>query len=90
MIPFILSLFIGFLGLSALALGMARHYPQFWGQAAPPQRLRRNRILGWALLASSYLPCLTEWNAAIGLIVWVGILSLALIAVACMLASTQA
>lgn len=89
MIPFLLTLFTSFIGMASLAIGMDRHYRQFWGAPAPAMRLKHYRLRGWVLMAAAYLPCALEWNAAIGLIVWIGVLTLALMAVAWMLASTR-
>jgi hypothetical protein len=68
------------LGMAAIALGMARH-----SAAARAERIGRSAT-GCALLAFALLPCAHGWGAAIGSVLWTGLLAPGVIVVALALA----
>lgn len=66
-----------YLGLFALAAGMARHKPAL---AGPWQQARLRTWLhpvGWALLALSLLPAMGDWDGGVALVSWCGLLPVA-------------
>ncbi len=89
MTDFILALALVLMGMAGLAVGMARHYQRVWGGEPLPGALRRYRQTGWCLLLAGLLPCLTGWGVSMGIIVWTGLLTPALLIVAITLAAKE-
>ncbi len=81
-----LAIFLNTSGMAALALGMERHHRAVFGVAPTPAGRRLWRTPGWLLLATGLLPCLAGWGVAIGIVLWTGLLTFALLAVAVALA----
>ncbi len=69
-------------GMLCLALGMERHYREIYRAAPGSNTLPHWRRKGWPLLALGLLACLGGWGAPIGIVIWAGLLSIALIGVA--------
>jgi len=86
MTSFVLTLYLNVIGMACLAVGMERHYRAVWGIPPSPEALSRCRRRGWMLLAAALLPSITTWGAGIGVVVWIGALTIALLAVALPLA----
>ena len=81
-----LAILLNTSGMAALALGMERHHRAVFG-VVPSLVIRRSwRIPGWLLLAAGLLPCLAGWGVSIGMVLWVGLLTFALLVVAVVLA----
>ena len=85
----VLAMFLNFTGMACLAVGMERHYRRVWGGVPPRGALTCYRRRGWALLISALLPCLSGWGPSIGIVVWTGLLTVSLPAVAIPLATLQ-
>ncbi|CAM4089585.1 DUF3325 domain-containing protein [Comamonas aquatilis] len=64
-------------GMTALAFAMERHYQQLTGNMTQP-RLHRYvlRTAGALLLAACLLVCLVGWGTSVGVVAWLGWLSL--------------
>jgi len=75
------SLALEFCGLTLLALGMARHHEQVFGDRPARVRPAVLTAFGWLLLIVSTLPPVARHGTSIGLAVWVGELTLAALAV---------
>ncbi len=67
---------LAWLGLLALCLGLERHYRQVLGDSASPLRLRLLRLSGWLLSGLALYACSLVWGLAMGLVAWLGLLSL--------------
>lgn len=59
-----------------LALGMERHQGALLKRRLSPRERRRGTILGWLALASAYVAAAVAWGAAVGAVLWFGLLSL--------------
>ncbi len=71
-------------GMAFLALGMERHFPEVLGRPG----LRRGwRAAGCLLLAAALMQCVAARGFAIGLVLWSGLLSAGVLAVAGYLAA---
>ncbi|WP_017522925.1 DUF3325 domain-containing protein [Pusillimonas noertemannii] len=75
------SLALEFCGLALLALSMARHHEQVFGDRPALVRPAVAAALGWLLLILSTLPPIARHGTSIGLAVCVGELTLAAFAV---------
>lgn len=71
----IMSLIISFIGFSALALTLDRHWQQFRNGIPGAKEKLALWSAGWFLLLVSVFPCTANWGTAIGLSVWFGIIS---------------
>ena len=89
MIPLVLALFLNITGMACLALSMERHHRRVWGTLSLSPYLTRIRYKGWALLACGYFPCMTGWGPGIGAVIWMGLLTPAIITVATFLATPK-
>ncbi len=81
-----LAILLNTSGMAALALGMARHHRAVLGIEPDASKRKFWRIPGWLLLAAGLIPCLAGWGVSIGIVVWTGLLTFALLAVAFALA----
>ncbi|MBN7796122.1 DUF3325 domain-containing protein [Parahaliea mediterranea] len=70
------------LGFLALALAMSRHAKQVLGGALPAPRRRALRAGGWLLLVFALALCIRRPHWDVGLVAWLGWLSVAGVAVA--------
>ena len=78
MIP--LALALAYAGFTALCLAMERHYGEVFGlRRVPARRALALRITGWALLALSLPPCVVARGWAMGVVLWCGVLSAAVL-----------
>lgn len=74
----LISTTLAYLGFAALAYAMPRHFAQLAGGGKPGRAVRLGaRAAGVALLAVSLVPVLLTRGAAIGITVWLGILTIA-------------
>ncbi|WP_164885344.1 DUF3325 domain-containing protein [Geovibrio thiophilus] len=67
----LLSCVLALVGFGLTAASMERHSKNIKGM-----KKYVFRTAGWLLLAASVLPCIREWNAAVGIAAWFGIMSL--------------
>ncbi|MFJ5444990.1 DUF3325 domain-containing protein [Methylobacillus methanolivorans] len=78
---------LAYAGMAALSLGMQKHYAQLTADAElPSSRKVLFKTLGWSLLAFALLPVIQGWSLAMGLVIWVGLISVAAINVVLVLA----
>ena len=64
-------------GMAALAFAMERHYEQLTGNMTQPRLHRYGlRAAGALLLAASLFMCLVGWGTSVGVVAWLGWLSL--------------
>jgi hypothetical protein len=68
-------------GLACLALAMERHHQRLFGKAAATWPRRGWRALGCCLLVGAFLICIRSSGWSIGLVEWVGLLTVAAICV---------
>lgn len=73
-------------GLAGIARAMPQHHERLGRQAPDPAARRRARVGGWLLLALALYPCVAGWGASIGFVLWVGLLTPGVLAVAGLLA----
>lgn len=69
-------LLINLLAFSSLALAMERHHQDILRKRPSQSRRRLLRIIGWSGLVLSYPLTIAAWGAAVGSVVWFGLLSL--------------
>ncbi|BDB69631.1 MULTISPECIES: DUF3325 domain-containing protein [Comamonas] len=87
----VLALALAFAGMVALAFAMERHHEQLTGAMEISRaRSRLLRCAGALLLAVAVMPCLRAWGFSVGVVVWLGWLSIgALLAVALISAAAR-
>lgn len=83
---FVLSLTMAYAGFAALCLSMQRHQRDVLGRTLPPRWNHGLRVLGYALLLLTYLPCSVQTAPSVGILLWVGMLSAAAILLVAILA----
>jgi len=64
-------------GFSALALSMDRHQRDIFGRRLDGTLSRWFRRVGWVVLTMSPIPCIAQDSWGIGLVGWLGALTLA-------------
>lgn len=74
---FFVGLLLAYAGMLGLCQGLERHYKQVWQRVPAPWLRRGLRLLGWGLLAASFLACVAAWGWAMGPVGWFGLISLA-------------
>jgi hypothetical protein len=65
---------------------MPQHHERLGRRPPDLADRRRARVGGWLLLALVLYPCVAGWGASIGFVLWVGLLTVGVLAVAGMLA----
>lgn len=65
-----------FPGMAALAFAMDRHHAQLTGVDVPLRRRQCLRVTGGVLLVLALLPCLGAWGSTVGVVAWLGFVSL--------------
>lgn len=69
-------------GFAGLALSMTKHHRDVFGIPGSRHRRLAVRALGWGLLGLSLLSCHAIWGAAIGIVVWFGLMTVTALLVA--------
>lgn len=69
-------------GMACLAAGMAHHHAMLGRRLPAAAGLRRWRCAGWLLLGLALLPCAAASGASVGVVFWIGLLSVGVFAVA--------
>lgn len=72
-----LSFLLALVGLAAMGLSQTQHHGWLFHRPATATRSARLRWVGLLLLSTSLLPAMRGWGAIIGLVGWLGLLSLA-------------
>ena len=85
MLPWV-ALAIAYAGFVTLGLAMDRHQMQMLGRELPRRQTQLLRTAGGALLGGSLLVCLTAWSTSIAIVWWLGLLSIAGLALGLLLA----
>lgn len=67
---------------AALAVSMHKHHRDLCGSPLPRGRLILLRCSGWTLLAAALIPAIKGYGASIGIVLWVGGATAAVLAVA--------
>ena len=70
------------LGFGVLALSMVKHHRDIVGVRVSPARQTILRVSGWTLLGFSLVLTLVDRGPSIGLVTWVGLLTVAALLVA--------
>jgi len=73
----ILAFLAALLAFGCLALSMERHHRDIFHKHPSRSKRRGLRIAGWMGLTLSFILAIAAWGAAIGGILWFGLLSLA-------------
>ncbi len=82
MIPLFIISMLTLAATGCLAIGQEPHFTAWLGRRTA--RLHRTdfRAMGWFLLASAAAAAIRHWCAGTGLIIWIGLLCFAILAVA--------
>jgi hypothetical protein len=80
------ALVLAVAAFGSLALSMHKHHCNLFG--APPSHARAVafRAIGWTLLAGSITPCVAASGWSVGTVLWFGLLTIAALVVALLLA----
>ena len=81
-----MALAIAYAGFVTLSLAMDRHQVQLLGRELQPRQTLLLRVAGGVLLAGSLLVCIAVGSTSLGIVWWLGLLSLAGIALGLLLA----
>jgi len=76
------TLILSLAGFSALALSMTKHHRDLIGRPLPKARKLVLSVAGSALLAASLIPAIIGQGISIGLVLWLGVATIAALAVA--------
>lgn len=77
LINFFAGLLLVYCAMSALCLGLKRHYKNVWKREPHRYTCRALRVCGWLLLAAGFMACVASWGWAMGPVGWLGQISLA-------------
>lgn len=72
----LLAALLAVIGFTCIALGMGRHQGELLKHRLSPQEQRRAKVAGWAALGCAYAAATAAWGAAVGTVLWLGLLSL--------------
>jgi hypothetical protein len=72
-------------GFGALALSMHKNHRDLLGAPPPRWRSLLLQVIGWTLLALSIAPCVARSGWSAGLVLWFGLLTVAVLVVALLL-----
>ncbi|SEF53716.1 DUF3325 domain-containing protein [Thauera chlorobenzoica] len=69
-------------GMAGIAWAMPQHHERLGRR--PPNDTTRHcaRVAGWVLLGAALPPCAAGWGGSIGFVLWVGLLTVGVLAVA--------
>jgi hypothetical protein len=81
----LLALVLAFVGLAMLCLSLRRHRQHLAARAPAPAAVRAMQALSWPLLVLSMLTAIHVYGTSIGVAVWLGLLSIATLAVGLLL-----
>ena len=70
------TIFLSYLGLFALNLSMERNAKLVLKAPLPLKKIQTIIILGWIFLALSLLHSVWVWGASIGMVAWLGVMTL--------------
>lgn len=76
-------------GMACLAAGMARHDAVVGKPQPGLAAMLYWRIAGWLLLPLALFPCIQGWGGPIGIVLWIGLLSVGVLVVAGVIAARR-
>ncbi|MGX5219328.1 DUF3325 domain-containing protein [Pseudomonas segetis] len=76
LINFFAGLLLVYCAMSALCMGLPRHYKNVWKHEPQSYFCRTLRVAGWLLLGAGFMACVSSWGWAMGPIGWLGQVSL--------------
>lgn len=82
----VLSLAMAYAGFAALCLSMQRHQRAALAKTLPPRWNHVLRFFGYGLLLLAYLPCSMQTAPSVGVLLWIGMMSAAVILLVAILA----
>lgn len=83
--PVITVLLLNMLAMTGLSLAMPKHHQQLLNNRLPPLRIWLLRILAVTLMFMALWMMCSSWGVAAGIVLWLGLLSLAAIYSLCLL-----
>lgn len=73
------SFILMYVGLATLSLSLIRHSRQVWsGKILSNMQTIWLRIIGWIILIFSAIICMDQQGAGVGLVFWLGLLTVAI------------
>lgn len=82
----LLALTLAFAGFAGLSLSMDRHHRQVWRRTPARRASVLYRALGIALIGGALGAAAAAWGLSVGIVAWLGLLTVAALAVALLLA----
>lgn len=82
----ILSLFTAVAAMCCLSLAMDKHSQSIFSLSLSVAKQRLLRATGWLLVTIALVLCMATWGAVIGVVAWVGELTIGYVAVVLWLA----
>ena len=82
-----LSFALVFAGFAALSLSMERHHRQVWGRLPKRRAALAYRLAGLGLITAGLAPAVAVWGGSVGVVAWLGELTVGALAVALLLTS---
>lgn len=83
--PVLTVLFLNLLAMTGLSLAMAKHHQQLLSGWLPPVRIWLLRLLAIMLMGLALWLICSSWGIAAGIVLWLGLLSLAAVIAVCLL-----
>lgn len=77
----VLSFFTAVAAMWCLSLAMEKHNQSIFASALSVAKLRMLRATGWLLVTAALVFCIATWGVDIGVVAWVGELTIGYIAV---------
>lgn len=79
------ALLLNFGGVAFIALSMRKHYRQVFVAEPSKVAARIRRTAGWLLLGSSLMPFLIGESSSVGVVMWIGVLTVSAVSVTMLL-----
>lgn len=83
--PVLTVLLLNLLAMTGLSLAMPKHHQQLLSGWLPPLRIWLLRLLAVLLMAFALWVMCSSWGIAAGIVLWLGLLSLAAVIAVCLL-----
>lgn len=74
-----------FAGFAALSLSMERHHRQVWARLPKGRAALGYRLAGFGLIAAALAPSMAAWGGSVGVVAWLGLLTIGALGVALLL-----
>lgn len=82
----LLAFSLCYAGFAALSMSMTKHVTDHFHLGSTPCRCRAFGLFGWGVLGLSVWYCCAAWGVSVGVVVWAGLATVAIPAVAMSLA----